>query len=392
MKVEQIETAVEEIHPQVIAWRRHLHAHPELSFEEVETSAYVVEQLQAMEGIEVTRPTKTSVVGRLKGLAGSGKTIAMRADMDALPIQEDVDEPYRSKNDGVMHACGHDGHTSMLLGVAKVLSDARGNLVGEYVFLFQHAEEVPPGGAIEMVRAGVLDGVDHVLGMHLWSIEKLGKMQLTVGPMSASSDIFDVKIIGKSGHASAPDDAIDALAIAAQIVSNLQMVVSRSLSPLQSGVLSITRFRSGEAYNVIPQEAIFGGSVRALTEEVRETIKTKIEQISDMVAKAHGATIEFHYEYGYDPVYNDETLMPIVDKTLRQFEDLEVEYIEPMLGGEDFSAFSNVVPSCYIGVGALKEREGKHYPHHHPKFEIHEDAFKNGMRYFLSVATTLAQQ
>ncbi|MGE7546233.1 M20 metallopeptidase family protein [Sporosarcina newyorkensis] len=393
MQKKTITTMVEEVFPQVVEWRRHLHQHPELSFEEYETSKFIEEQLNTFDGIEVSRPTKTSVMGRLKGLAGDGKTIAMRADIDALPIREETGISFESKVDGKMHACGHDGHTSMLLGTAKVLSEIKKTLTGEFVFIFQHAEELPPGGAQEMVAAGVLEGVDCILGMHLWSTVPVGEIQVTKGPMSAASDIFDITVKGKSGHASQPEGAIDALAIGSQIVSNLQQIVSRVLSPLESGVVSCTRFHSGDAYNVIPDQALIGGSVRTLSNDVREKIKDNLEKISTNIAEAHGATAELSYQYGYDPVFNDIDLSTKVMQHLTEFfTDAKVEEIPPMMGGEDFSAFSNVVPGCYIGVGAMKKKDDVFYPHHHPRFEINEKALKIGISYFVSTALFLTSQ
>ncbi|PIC63956.1 N-acyl-L-amino acid amidohydrolase [Sporosarcina sp. P13] len=393
MEKKAIPNIVEEVFPKVIEWRRHLHQHPELSFEEYETSKYIEEQLKKFSGIEITRPTKTSVMGRLKGLAGEGKTIAMRADIDALPIHEDTGVEFESQVEGKMHACGHDGHTSILLGTAKILSEMKETLTGEFVFLFQHAEELPPGGAQEMVKAGVLDGVDCILGMHLWSTLPVGEIQVTKGPMTSASDVFDITVKGKSGHASQPENAIDALAIGSQIVSNLQQIVSRVLSPLESGVVSCTRFHSGEAYNVIPDQAIIGGSVRSLSNDVREKIKTSIESISTNIAKAHGATAELDYQYGYDPVFNDIDLSTAVLQHLTDFFTNErVEEVPPVLGGEDFSAFSNIVPGCYIGVGAMQKRDDVFYPHHHPRFEINEQALKIGISYFVSTAIFLTSQ
>ncbi|ARF17450.1 M20 metallopeptidase family protein [Sporosarcina ureae] len=393
MQKKTVTTMTEDIFPQVVKWRRHLHQHPELSFEEYETSTFIEEQLHTFEGLEVTRPTKTSVVGRLKGLAGDGKTIAMRADIDALPIHEETGIDFESKTEGKMHACGHDGHTSVLLGTAKILSEMRKSLTGEFIFIFQHAEELPPGGAQEMVEAGVLEGVDCILGMHLWSHVPVGEIQITKGPMSAASDIFDITVKGKSGHASQPDGAIDALAIGSQIVSNLQQIVSRVLSPLDSAVVSCTRFHSGDAYNVIPDQAIIGGSVRTLSNEVREQIKVNLERISNSIAEAHGASAELSYEYGYDPVYNNIDLTTEVHKHLTNFfTDETIEEVPPVMGGEDFSAFSNIIPGCYIGIGALKERDGIFYPHHHPRFEINEKALKIGISYFVSTATFLSSQ
>lgn len=356
----------------------------------MKTAAFIAEQLEQMDGIEVQRPTTTSVVGRLKGRKGSGKTIAMRADIDGLPIQEETGLDFASKVPGKMHACGHDGHTSILLGTAAILSSIQDELKGEYVFIFQHAEEVPPGGARELVAAGVLTGVDYVLGMHLWSTVPVGEIQITEGPMSAASDIFDLVIRGKSGHASQPNESIDALAIGAQIITNLQHITSRTLNPLDSGVVSITRFHSGDAYNVIPDRAEIGGSVRALTNEVRETIRLHIDRISQFIAAAHGAEAELSYQYGYDPVVNEAELTSrIFAHTTRFFSEFQVVKVPPMLGGEDFSAYSNVVPGCYVGIGAMKKRDGIFYPHHHPLFEIDESAFKIGMQYFVSTALFL---
>lgn len=357
------------------------------------TAAFIAEQLEQIEGIEVSRPTATSVVGRLKGENGPGKTIAMRADIDGLPIQEETGVDFASKVPGKMHACGHDGHTSMLLGTATILSSLRTELKGEYVFIFQHAEEVPPGGARELVAAGVLENVDYVLGMHLWSTVPVGEIQITEGPMSAASDIFDLVIRGKSGHASKPDESIDALAIGAQIITNLQHITSRTLSPLESGVVSVTRFHSGDAYNVIPDRAEIGGSVRALTPEVRESIRFQLERISQFLAAAHGAEAELSYQYGYDPVVNEVDLTSrIFEHATRFFPELQVVKVPPMLGGEDFSAYTNEVPGCYVGVGAMKKRDGVYYPHHHPQFEIDESAFKIGIQYFVSTALFLNLQ
>src|SRR5699024_1615302 len=228
MNDKKLKEIFESTYEQVINWRRYLHQHPELSFEEHKTAQYVTEQLKDLENIEVSHPTKTSVMGRLKGKKGPGKTIAMRADIDALPIEEETKLPYASKVNGVMHACGHDGHTAILLGTAKILAQLQEELHGEFVFLFQHAEEVPPGGAKEMVEAGVLEGVDYVLGLHLWSTAPTGEIQITEGPVSAASDIFDITVEGKSGHASQPESAVDALAIGSQIITNLQHVTSRT--------------------------------------------------------------------------------------------------------------------------------------------------------------------
>lgn len=384
---------LENTYKQIINWRRYLHQHPELSFKEHKTAQYISDQLNELENIEVSHPTKTSVMGRLQGKKGSGKTIAIRADIDALPIKEATNLPFASKVDGVMHACGHDGHAAILLGTAKVLSELQDTLIGEFIFLFQHAEEVPPGGAKEMVEAGVLDGVDYVLGLHLWSTVPFGEIQITKGSVSAASDIFDITIEGKSGHASQPDSAIDALAIGSQIISNLQHITSRVMSPLDSGVVSVTRFHSGDAYNVIPDRAHIGGSVRALTNDVREQIKESMEQICTHIAIAHNAKATLTYNYGYDPIVNNEDLTErILENTKKVFKDderIKVIQSPPMLGGEDFSAFSNVVPGCYVGIGAMKNENGTAIPHHHPQFDISEDSLFIALKYYVTTALDL---
>ncbi len=386
-------TIYENAHKQMINWRRYLHQYPELSFNEFKTAQYINDQLNRLGNIEVSHPTKTSVMGRLKGGKGSGKTIAIRADIDALPIKEETNLPFASKVDGVMHACGHDGHTAILLGTAKILSELQEELSGEFLFLFQHAEEVPPGGAKEMVEAGVLEGVDYVLGLHLWSTVPLGEIQITEGPVSAASDIFDITIEGKSGHASQPESAIDALAIGSQIITNLQHITSRVIGPLESGVVSVTRFHCGEAYNVIPDKAYIGGSVRALTNDVRERLKQNIEHICTNIATAHHAKATFSYEYGYDPVINNKKLTKrIFENAQKKFKDddrIKVVPSLPMLGGEDFSAFSNVVPSCYVGIGAMKNENGPIIPHHHPQFDINEDALQIALKYYITTALHL---
>lgn len=384
----------ESTYKEMVNWRRYLHQYPELSFKEYKTSAYIAKQLSELGNVEVSNPTKTSVMGRLKGKKGPGKTVALRGDIDALPIQEATNLSFASKVEGVMHACGHDGHTAILLGTAKVLSQLQGEISGEFVFLFQHGEEVPPGGAREMVEAGVLEGVDYVLGLHLWSNVPFGEIQISEGSVSAASDIFDITVEGKSGHASEPDVAVDALAIGSQIINNLQHITSRVISPLESGVLSVTRFHSGDAYNVIPDKAHIGGSVRALTQDVREQMKKSLALICTNVATAHNAKATLDYHYGYDPIINDKALTEsIFEHTEKVFEnDKRVKVVKalPMLGGEDFSAFSNEVPGCYVGIGAMKN-EQEVVAHHHPKFDIHEEGLLIALQYYVTTALHITE-
>lgn len=254
---------------EVIAWRRWLHQHPELSFQEFETARYVEAQLREMPGLILSRPTETSVLAVLKGGAGPGKTVLLRADMDALPIQEEAEVEFASGNPGVMHACGHDGHTAMLLGAAKILAAERERLRGEVRFIFQHAEELPPGGAQQLVDAGVMDAVDVAVGTHLMSPIPTGVVMLRDGPTLAAPDTFDLVIQGRGGHGALPHQTTDPVVIAAQVVMAFQTVISRLRDPTDPGVVSVTKIHGGSANNVIPDTVSLGGTVRTFSEELR---------------------------------------------------------------------------------------------------------------------------
>jgi amidohydrolase len=366
---------------QVIEWRRHLHRHPEPSFEERETAAFVAQTLEGFEGLQIERPTENSVLARL-ATGRPGPTVALRADIDALPITEESGVDFASENPGAMHACGHDGHTAMLLGAAKVLS--AGDLPGgEVRFIFQHAEESPPGGARDLVAAGVLDGVDLVYGCHLWTPLELGKVAVRPGPFMAASDFLKLKITGRGGHAGLPHDAIDPIAIAAQVVTNLQHVVSRGIDPLRSAVLTIGAFHAGDAPNVIPEVAELEGTARSFDPEVRERLPELIERIAAGVAGAHGAQAELEYVRGYNAVVNDENAAELVRGVVpgEALTDLD-----PIMGGDDFSAYLAEVPGCYAFIGAGSEEAGATYMHHHPRFRIDERALATGVRMHVDVA------
>ncbi|MBT2686912.1 amidohydrolase [Bacillus sp. ISL-47] len=392
MDFSKILTRVNEVYGEVIDWRRYLHENPELSFQEIHTANYVYEKLESFGGLELSRPTETSVVARLKG-SKPGKVVALRADMDALPITENTGLSFSSKNAGVMHACGHDAHTSMLLGAAKILTEEKENLSGEIVFIFQHAEELPPGGAREMVAAGVMDGVDQVAGLHLMSTIPFGTIGIRDGAITSASDIFEITVQGKGGHASTPELTVDPVAVGAQIVSGLNHIVARSVGPLDSAVVSVTRFHGGEAFNVIPDTAEIGGSVRVLEESTRELIKSRILEVAEGIAKAHGAEAKVEYTYGYNPVINNEEITKELTSMLEtHFTDRKIEWIDPMLGGEDFSAFSEAKPGCYVMIGAGNDQKGITYPHHHPKFDLDEEAIKDGLKFHILTALTLTEK
>ena len=375
---------VEDVTSEVLAWRRHLHRNPELSFQEEETAQFVYETLQSFgDNLELSRPTPTSVVARLAG-ARPGRTVAIRADMDALPIEEENDFEFVSQTPGVMHACGHDGHTAMLLGTAKVLSSMKEGINGEVRFLFQHAEELYPGGAQQMVEAGVMDGVDVVIGTHLWAPLEIGKIGVAYGPMMGAPDTFWITIRGKGGHGAMPHQAVDSIAIGAQVVTNLQHVVSRNTDPIDNVVVSVTKFTGGTAHNVIPGRVEMLGTVRTLDPEVRKQVPELMERVVKGVTEAHGATYEFEYQFGYRPVINDEEVTRVIADTVRQVFDGEtLEMVRPNMGGEDFSALQQKAPGTFFWVGARNEEKGITYPHHHPRFTIDEDALPYGVKMFL---------
>ncbi|ALC90794.1 N-acyl-L-amino acid amidohydrolase [Bacillus sp. FJAT-18017] len=374
----------ESITGQVIEWRRYLHSNPELSFQEEKTAQFVYETLESFGGLELSRPTKTSVMARLIG-SQPGKVLAIRADMDALPITEENDFDFASKSPGVMHACGHDGHTAMLLGAAKILSGLKENIKGEVRFLFQHAEEIAPGGAEEMVEAGVMNGVDLVIGTHLWSPLPFGKVGVVYGPMMASPDAFWITVRGRGGHAALPQQTIDSIAIAAQVVTNLQHIVSRNTDPLDNLVLSVTQFTGGTTHNVIPGSVEMCGTVRSFDPKLRETVPATMERVIKGITEAHGATYEFKYEFGYRPVINDAEVTRVIEETVREvFGEQALDLMRPNMGGEDFSAFQQKAPGAFFYVGAGNEEKGITYPHHHARFTIDEDALEIGVKMFLN--------
>jgi amidohydrolase len=369
---------VSEVVPDVIAWRRHLHAHPELSFREHETSAFVRRQLEAFDGLTLGRPTPTSVVATLRGRR-PGPTLALRADLDALPIQEQSGVEFASQTDGVMHACGHDGHTAMLLATARLLATIHDELPGEVRFVFQHAEELPPGGATEIVDSGVLDGVDAVIGCHLVSDMEVGKIAALEGACTATGDVFSIRVLGRGGHAAFPHTAVDPIVAAAELVSSLQLVVSRETPPPEPVVLSVTRIAGGSADNVIPDSVELGGTVRTYGEDTRRQTREAMERVVAGVTAAHRATYEFEYTEGYASVVNDESLTGLV----REVAGARLIERPPLMAGEDFSAYQRVAPVSFFFLGAGGDGA---FPHHHPCFTIEEDALAIGVEVLTDVA------
>lgn len=353
--------------------RRYLHMHPELSYQEFETAKYICNFYDEL-GIPYEKNVgENGIVARIEGQL-PGRTVALRADFDALPIQEETGVDYQSLVPNVSHACGHDGHTATLLTVAKTLFENRESLAGTYVMIHQHAEEITPGGAKTMVAAGCLDGVDAVFGTHLWSQYESGTVQTCPGPMMAGADRFTLKIIGAGGHGAMPHTTIDAITLGAQIISTLQQIVSRRISPTSPAVLTIGSFHAGNAFNVVAGTAELTGTVRTFNTDLREDVIREMERIIKGLCDAAGATYEFDYTRGHPPVINDNAMAQFVLDTAATVPTVaNVEVVEASMVGEDFSYYLLEKPGAFFFTGA-KPLTGTAYPHHHPKFNFDEKA------------------
>lgn len=377
---EKLYQLLEEHKEEMIEIRRYLHENPELSFEEVETPKYIAAYHEAL-GHEVrVNVGGNGVVAKLVG-GKPGKTVALRADFDALAIEEQNDVPYKSKNPGVMHACGHDGHTATLLVLAKVLNKMQAELAGTVVFIHQHAEEIAPGGAIAMIEDGCLEGVDVIYGTHLWSTEPLGIFMTRTGPLMAAADSVEIKIEGRGGHGSEPHLTKDAIVIGAQFVTTLQQLVARRVSPVQPAVVSIGSFVAENPFNVIADSVKMAGTVRLFDEATRDVLEVEIEKVLQSACSLTDATYQYTYKRGYPPVINHEqqtNLSIDVAKTVPGIDTINI--CEPLMGGEDFAYYLQHIPGSFFFTGACDPTWEEVYPHHHPKFAIDERALLNAAR------------
>lgn len=375
------ETMLADVKEDVLRWRRHIHAHPELSFQEHNTADYIADALAGFGGLTLTRLTPNSVIADLKG-AHDGPRYALRADIDALPIQEENDEAFCSTVPGVMHACGHDAHAAMLLGAAKVLTQCQSVLHGSVRFIFQHAEEVPPGGAQELVDLGVLDGVEKIFGLHVMPNFPTGEVVLKEGVFCASTDNFDITIEGKGGHGSMPHLCIDPVTIGAEVVMALQNVVSRRIDPLQVPVLSIATFQSGESYNVIPERVKLAGTLRTHYDSVRQQVPQQMDQIIAGITAAHGARFTLNWTRGYASGNNHPDACAIARKVVSAAlgEQALREMAHPLFGGEDFSSYQQKIPGCFLFIGSGNQQIGATYGVHNPRFRLDEAALQIGVK------------
>jgi len=381
---------LERINDQVIGWRRSIHAHPELGFQEHATSELVERELTRA-GVATQRVARTGIVGLIEG-ARPGKTLALRADMDALPLQERSGEPFASVVPDVMHACGHDAHTAMLLGAAVSLAPQRSQIAGNIKFIFQPAEE-GPGGAKPMIEAGVLENphVDAAVMIHVLPLLPAGVIGWRTGPMMASADEFRLEILGRGGHAASPHLGVDTIPVAAEIVSALQRIASREIDPLESVVLSIGTIKGGYRTNIIADKTEIAGTVRCFNESLRATIPDRIARIARGICDAHGARCELSYELGYPSVCNDTRLANLVADIARQTGEVRevVELPAPRMGAEDFAFFAQLVPGCMLRLGVAPPGLEDPPMLHSPEFRLEESSLRAGVAVFRELALRL---
>ncbi|WP_028781968.1 M20 metallopeptidase family protein [Thalassobacillus devorans] len=373
--------AIDHAYEEMVEIRRYLHQYPEVSFKEEKTAKYIANTYEQLGIPYQTQVGGNGVIARLEG-GKPGKTVALRADFDALPIQEENDVPYKSKNDGAMHACGHDGHTATLLTLARILSDYQKDLTGTVVFLHQHAEEYAPGGAKPIIETGALEDVDAVFGTHLWATTPLGTIETAKGPFMAGADRFEIIIKGKGGHGAQPHLTKDALVIGSQLVTSLQQIVSRRLDPLKTAVVTVAQFESGTAFNVIADTAKLTGTVRTFDAEVQDTIIKEMEKIIKSSCLSYDADYQFDYYKGYPPVINHADEAELILKHAPEADEtLTARETAPSMAGEDFAYYLQEKPGAFYFTGA--RIEGHAYPHHHPKFDIDERALPHAAKTLL---------
>lgn len=384
---EKLYSGLNEIYDEMVGWRRYLHQNPELSFKEKNTALFVSEKLRSF-GYQVREQVGGGgVVAKITGGKSTGITVALRADMDALQIQDQKTCEYASQVPGVMHACGHDGHTASLLAVAKVLADQQDQLPGDFVLLFQHAEEITPGGANPMIQDGALEGVDAVYGVHLWSLLPYGSVSTRRGAFMAAADEFTIEVHGKGGHGGLPHQTVDAVAISAHLIVNLQTIVSRNVDPTESCVISVGSLNAGTGFNVIADKATMIGTVRTFNPDIQDLVIKRIEEVAAATCTMFNANYKYEYKRGYPAVINNNKE---VERFMRVGEGIvdsqHVLQSPQIMAAEDFSYYLLQVPGCFMFVGAGNEEQGIVYPHHHPRFDFDERAMLNSGKLLLAMA------
>jgi amidohydrolase len=386
---EKIKNISKEVFPSLVKLRRELHQYPELAFNEFKTSERIARELKKL-GINFKKGiAKTGVVGVLNGNR-KGKTLALRADMDALPVLEQTNFPYKSKNKGMMHACGHDVHMTCLIGVAKIVTRLKDELPGKVKFIFQPSEEVSPGGAKPMIEAGVLENPDvsGIFALHCDPAIPIGQIGVREGPTMAHADSFDITIIGKGGHGARPHDGVDAIVVAAQVIQALQTIVSRKINPLEPVVVSIGKMEGGSARNIICDKVILKGTARTLNKEIAKKIPGFLKEIISGITKSAGASYELNYYGGYPILINNPKATDLARRSIAKLFGKEAifELRRPMMGGEDFAYYLQKIPGSFLRLGIRNPKKDAIYPWHHPKFTVDEDAIKIGSAVLAGIA------
>ncbi|HLQ40835.1 MAG TPA: amidohydrolase [Tetragenococcus sp.] len=384
----QIKHITTEIEQQVIGWRRYFHQHPELSYHEVKTSQEIRRILASFGKIEISQPINNSVVGVLKG-DFPGKTIALRADIDALPIKEEADVTFPSLNEGTMHACGHDAHIAMLLGAASILASMQNQIHGKIKFIFQPAEEQAPGGASVMVKAGVLNDVDMIFGQHISIVQDIPVGQIIIKPdtFMAGCDAIDLTITGKGTHSSTPEKGNSPILAAAEVVTDLNQIVTGLLPATEQAVIAIGSLQSGKVDNVIPETARILGTARFMTPEVRLELKQAIERVIEHNCAMHQTKADLSYILGLGPIINDLQATDIVKKAAKKVIGADnILTHEPIMSSDDFASYLEEKPGAFFLLGAGKTEDGFGYMNHHAKFNIDERALKYGTSLNVEIA------
>jgi amidohydrolase len=383
----KIRPEIQALQSELVALRRQLHQRPELGFREQITAELIQKKLQEWGIQHQTGIANTGVVALLQGKKTSFdlKGLAIRADMDALPIQEENEVDYKSQHDGIMHACGHDGHVAIALMTAYYLSQHRGTFAGTVKIIFQPAEE-GPGGAKPMIQAGVLKNpeVDAIIGLHLWNNLPLGTIGVRSGALMAAVELFDLTIQGRGGHGAMPHQTIDAILVASQVVNAIQSIVSRNVDPIDAAVITVGSFQAGSARNVIADSAKLSGTVRYFNPKLAGFFQQRTEAVVKGVCDAYGATYQFNYQELYPPVINDERVTELVRSVATNLVDTPLGVVPECqtMGGEDMSFFLQEIPGCYFFVGAANPDRALAYPHHHPRFDFDETALMVGVEMF----------
>ncbi|HAC62165.1 MAG TPA: amidohydrolase [Cyanothece sp. UBA12306] len=385
INLSQIRLEIRALQTKLVQWRRQFHQYPELGFKEQATAAFIAQTLEEMGIPHQTGIAKTGIVATITS-AHPGPVLAIRADMDALPIQEENDIPYRSQNDGIMHACGHDGHTAIALGTADYLWRHREDLKGTVKIIFQPAEE-SPGGAKPMIEEKVLKNpdVDAIIGLHLWNNLPLGTVGVRSGPLMAAVECFHLDIFGKGGHGAMPDQTIDSVVVSAQIINALQTIVSRNLNPLDSAVVTVGELHAGTALNVIADQARMSGTVRYFNPDLKGYFHRRIDEIIAGICQTFGATYQLDYWWLYPPVINDQKMTDLVQSVALDVIETPTGIVPncQTMGGEDMSFFLQEIPGCYFFLGSANQDQGLAFPHHHPRFNFDETALSIGVEMFV---------